>query len=258
MSSTTTEIEAHIDGVRIFRQEDWRSSHPWLVQGLIAKSPKLDFASPRSRGPDSAVAPTTSLNPPGHAWERLGELSGLSSIVRCSQVHGSQVAICNGPLAPGLQLVGEADALVTGGDDILLAITVADCIPIFLMDPSARVLGLAHAGWRGIAAGVIERTVADMQASGADLERFSVHLGPAICGACYEVGPEVSRALGIDGEPARVDLREVVGGRLVEAGIDVRRLTLSERCTRESEALYSYRGGDRKARMCAFLGRLRG
>ncbi len=137
-----------------------------------------------------------------------------------------------------------------------MAVTVADCVPVFLIDPGARLLGLAHAGWRGTAAGVVPATVARMGELGSEAASLYAHLGPAICGECYEVGPEVVAALGaVSLSPRRVDLRRHIAGQLAALGLHPGRVTVSDGCTRcDSGRYFSYRGGDRGQRMCAFLG----
>jgi YfiH family protein len=153
----------------------------------------------------------------------------------------------------GAAELGHGDAIVTARAGVLLAVTVADCVPVFMVDPERRLLGLAHAGWRGAAAGVVESALEAMRRLGAD--ELYVHLGPAICGRCYEVGPEVAAALGSPSETRYVDLRAHLAQGVVAAGVDGGRLTASSGCTRcESASFFSYRGGDRGRRMCAFLG----
>lgn len=190
------------------------------------------------------------------AWGLLQQATGVRRVARCSQVHGSAVAVCESLPAVGVRVLGECDALVTRREGVLLTITVADCIPVFMVEPERRVLGLAHAGWRGAAAGVVEATLGAMSDAGADIDDLRVHLGPAICGACYEVGPEVAAALGREATGGtRVDLREYVGGVLLDSGVDPAQLTVSAVCTRHDPGSYfSYRGNDESQRMCAFLG----
>ena len=82
---------------------------------------------------------------------------------------------------------------MTGQPGVLLTVTIADCVPVFIADPVRRAVGLFHAGWRGTAAGVFESGMATLgEAFGSTPGDITVHLGPAICGECYEVGPEVS------------------------------------------------------------------
>jgi YfiH family protein len=92
--------------------------------------------------------------------------------------------------------VGEADGLVATDPGVVLAVLTADCTPVLLADPAARVVGAVHAGWRGLAAGVVEAGVAAMAELGADPAAVIGLVGPAVGGCCYEVGPEVREAVG--------------------------------------------------------------
>jgi YfiH family protein len=84
----------------------------------------------------------------------------------------------------------KADALVTRTRGVAIGILTADCAPVLFADPDAKVVGAAHAGWRGALGGVIEATVAAMEDLGAERSRISAALGPTIGGKSYEVGPE--------------------------------------------------------------------
>jgi polyphenol oxidase len=92
--------------------------------------------------------------------------------------------------------LGEGDGLVTTDPGVVLAVLTADCAPVLLADPAAGVVGAVHAGWRGLAAGVVEAGVAAMAERGADPARCVGLVGPAVGGCCYEVGPEVRQAVG--------------------------------------------------------------
>ena len=83
-----------------------------------------------------------------------------------------------------------ADAMVTQQAGRILGITTADCVPILLADPIARVIGAAHAGWRGARAGVVENTLAAMVTLGAQPAHIVAVIGPCIAQASYELGPE--------------------------------------------------------------------
>ncbi len=237
------EVEVRLDGLAVFRQAAWATRFPGLVQGLTGREPRLRFGR-RDEGWGS-----------DDGWERLMSAAGISRLARCQQVHGARVVGLSGRDIAGWEC-GEADALVTAADDVLLAVTVADCVPVFVVDPERRLLGLAHAGWRGTAAGVVEATLAALQELGARPESLHMHLGPAICGRCYEVGPEVPVALGeAPSEAGTVDLRDVIVRRVLAAGVTPEQVTVSGHCTLcTRERFYSYRGGDRGRRMCAFLG----
>jgi YfiH family protein len=105
------------------------------------------------------------------------------------QIHSTEVLTVGerrwtSPGAP------KADAMVTDRPDVVLGVMSADCAPVLLADPQARVIGAAHAGWRGALSGVAETTIAAMEALGARRERMRAAVGPCIGRASYEVGPE--------------------------------------------------------------------
>jgi copper oxidase (laccase) domain-containing protein len=156
-------------------------------------------------------------------------------------------------------LAGRVDGLVTRSRGVLLASTAADCVPVYLLDSATGVVGLVHAGWRGVAGGIFGTGLARALAMGAELGGVRVHLGPAICGPCYEVDGPVLGALGLPGERAHVDLRGLLARQAVAAGLDRLRVSCSAWCTRCAGAeLHSHRGsGGQAGRMAAFIG-LRG
>lgn len=108
-----------------------------------------------------------------------------------TQQHGTTVASADDGVATN------ADASVTRKPGIVCAVLTADCLPVLLCDRGGSVVAIAHAGWRGLAAGVIENTVAAMDASAATLNAY---LGPAIGPAAFEVGEDVLRAF-VDADP---------------------------------------------------------
>jgi YfiH family protein len=104
------------------------------------------------------------------------------------QVHSNRVVTVSA--SSDLTARPEADALVTATLGLALGILTADCTPILLADPQARVIGAAHAGWGGAVAGIVATTVEAMAALGAEPGRIVAALGPGISAANYEVGPE--------------------------------------------------------------------
>jgi YfiH family protein len=128
---------------------------------------------------------------------RLRDNFGLpAEPVWLNQVHGATVLrIREQPSADAPE--PEADAVVTDRDCVVLAILTADCLPVLFCDDQSLEVGAAHAGWRGLAAGVLEATVAEMQCKP---EHLMVWLGPAAGPASYEVGEDV-RAAFVDRDP---------------------------------------------------------
>jgi YfiH family protein len=89
-------------------------------------------------------------------------------------------------------IINETDALITKEKNIFLSISVADCIPIFFYEPEAKIIGIAHAGWRGIAGGVIKNTVEKIIESGGETKNLKIALGPGINQCHFEAGGEVA------------------------------------------------------------------
>lgn len=121
-----------------------------------------------------------------------------------NQVHGREVARLPGPLPQA------ADAAVAFGRGAICAVLVADCLPVFLASQDGDRIGLAHAGWRGLAAGVVEATVV---ALGCDPARLVAWLGPAIGPKDFEVGDEVRAAFVANDAAAAAHFKEEPAGR---------------------------------------------
>jgi YfiH family protein len=119
---------------------------------------------------------------------RVAEAMGIapSALVSVHQVHSARAIAVTGPLS----VRPEADALVTSTPGIGLSVLTADCQPVLFHDARARVIGAAHAGWRGSVDGVLEATLDAMEALGARRSDIHAVIGPTISQAAYEVGPE--------------------------------------------------------------------
>jgi YfiH family protein len=179
-------------------------------------------------------------------------------VVFLEQVHGTRVATIDEVPAPDAPDLPAADAVVTALPGVGIAVLAADCVPVLLADPGAGVVGAAHAGRAGAAAGVLPATVAAMEALGARRDALEVLLGPAICGGCYEV-PAAMRAevdARLPGSAVRtrrgtpgLDLRAGLYHQLTELG--VARIGGDPRCTRETPELYSHRRDPRSGRHAA-------
>jgi YfiH family protein len=167
------------------------------------------------------------------------------------QIHSPDVAVADKPWTRENR--PRADAIVTRTPRLAIAISTADCGPLLLADAEARVIGAAHAGWRGALTGVIEAAIAAMEKLGAERSRIAAALGPTIRQPNYEVGPEfVERFLAADADNARFfapsdraghakfDLTGYIADRLQRAGIvNFEDLGL---CTyAEPERFFSYR-----------------
>jgi polyphenol oxidase len=165
------------------------------------------------------------------------------------QVHSPDAIIVDAPF-PGER--PKADAVVTNQPGLVIAIATADCGPILYADKEAGVIGAAHAGWKGAFTGVLEDTIAKMEALGARRARITAVLGPSIGPANYEVGPEfIGRFVAADADNGRYflpspkeghamfDLNRYTVDRLRKAGVQAEAL---DRCTyAEEELWFSYR-----------------
>ena len=160
-----------------------------------------------------------------------------------SQVHGSDIAVHGSSWRGWLRTTAaDGHAWLTPG--AAAAVTVADCVPVFLAHPSGAA-ALLHSGWRGTVAGITERAIQWFVDSGFGAGSLRLHLGPSICGGCYEVSPDVYGALTGAAVPVAtpVDLRAVISDRARRHG--VRSIAVSEWCTRcSNDQLFSHRAGD--------------
>ncbi|TBR14356.1 MAG: peptidoglycan editing factor PgeF [Lysobacter sp.] len=193
----------------------------------------------------------------------LVERFGLPSPPRwLRQVHGTRVLRAEAATVPS-EVEPEADAVVTSTPGVVIAILTADCLPVLLCSRDGREVGGAHAGWRGLADGVLEATVAAMRSDPGDLLAW---LGPAAGPAQYEVGVDVfdafvsrdwsSAAAFITTRPHhwRVDLYALARRRLVAAGISTARIYGGGLCTiSEPARFYSHRRDRRTGRMASVI-----
>jgi YfiH family protein len=176
-----------------------------------------------------------SQDDPKHVAENRARMAAVLGVMpdrllTTYQIHSPDVVVAEKPWAVAER--PKADALVTAVPGLALGVGTADCCPILFADPQARVIGAAHAGWRGAFTGVVEATIEAMERCGAARERIVAAIGPTIRQANYEVGPEfVTRFRRADeanerffvpsGKPghARFDLTGYVAARLTRAGI---------------------------------------
>ncbi len=181
---------------------------------------------------------------------RVADAMGVAPdhLLSIHQVHSADVVTVSGPLAERPR----ADGMVTATPGVALGILTADCQPVLFADPQARVIGAAHAGWRGTRDGVLEATVAAMEALGAKRENMAAVIGPTISQTAYEVGPEFFESFTDDdpetarffiaGQDGRYmfDLPAMGLARLRAAGVGHAEWT--RHCTyRDSERFFSFR-----------------
>lgn len=178
-------------------------------------------------------------------WSALRiQLGGASArLATSSQVHGNRVVRHAGEWRGWLR-GEEADGHLSDERGTAMAVTVADCVPVFLAHPSGAT-AILHSGWRGTEARIVEVAIRQLDALGLRAEDLRLHCGPAICGRCYEVSPEVYGRL--TGEsvdvPSTVDLRLLIASHAHLLG--VRDISISALCTRcDNDRFFSHRAGD--------------
>lgn len=241
------------DGVRCVREErsrgavplhvhpEWAQAFPWLVQGTTGRGEGAPF--------DLGLFGTAPVGPVLRRWGALREAAGMPAAVHAHQVHGAGILAHDRPLGPGLLITEGVDGHRTGAAGILLTVSVADCVPVFLVAPRTRRVAMLHGGWRGTAAGIVPAGIRDL--GGDSPGDLHVHLGPAICGGCYEVGPEVHEALGLPVPPTNTpaDIRAVQARQAIQAGVPAGQVTASAHCTRCGDGFFSHRAGDPERQM---------
>lgn len=181
--------------VRLLRAPNLKRC-PWLVHAFTTRAPRefnLNYSvadsSPAVVRNRRALLRT--LTRRGLAWQLVTLRQRHTDIVRVLAAGGADGLGGRRRERDGaLKLTG--DALITGRPGLLLAVQVADCLPILLADPAQRVVAAVHAGWRGTLGGIVAKTVGRMrQEFGCDPKRMLAAFGPGIHRCCYEVGPEV-------------------------------------------------------------------
>ncbi len=195
-------------------------------------------------------------------WRAVGAAfrPRFPGLVLAHQVHGTAL-VWHRAAADGWMILDGLDGHATGARGLLLTVTVADCIPVYLVVPQKQIVALLHAGWRGVAGRVLERGVELLKREGfARASDIVMHCGVGICGACYEVGSEVIEQLtpgrrpGANGASGHVDLRDILVRQAGELGIT--EVSVSPWCTaHDRDRFFSHRAsGGRDGRMIAYAG----
>ena len=192
-----------------------------------------------------------------------------NQIAMAEQIHGNRVAVVTAD--SGSVPIPGVDALVTDTPGILLMLFFADCVPIYLVDPTRRAIGLVHAGWRGAAANIAGKTVQTLtQTFDCQPGSLLAAIGPCIGGESYEVGPEVADQFRTMpgagatnvvtprsefGGTYSLNLRQVIFTQLLSAGLRAQSIAVSNEDTfRNQRDFFSYRRDGITGRMAGFLG----
>lgn len=179
------------------------------------------------------------------AWEGLAgalRVVGVPRLASARQVHGTTV-VSHSIGWTGWRRHDAADGHIISGPGAA-AVTIADCVPILIGHPRGPVAAV-HAGWRGVAGGILGEAITALTRLGCPANELILHLGPAICGRCYEVGPDVfERLTGWQTTRHRqVDLRALLAEQAKAGGVVS--WSASAECTRcDNDRFFSHRAGD--------------
>lgn len=167
----------------------------------------------------------------------------LSSFVFCRQIHGNNVVcVTKADKGRGVDflrhdIIQDADAMITNESGLVLCVKTADCIPVFLYAPETLVVGIVHAGWRGVSMCVVEKAVRQMIAGyGVDGSEILAVLGVGCGVCCYEVGAEVANLFPSDyvygsGAIVHLDLKNIIREQLMRSGVLPSNIEVSEVCS---------------------------
>ncbi len=250
MGRVDAATEAPLPGtVPLYQLTEWRERYG-LSAGITGRGPGP------GRGFDLGLWTDAPVGEVMSRWRAFrASLLGADWVVLGNQVHGVEIGTVGS--GQGWSYMEGIDGWVTTTPGTFLAVTIADCVPVYLAIPG-RAVALLHAGWRGTAAGILEAGLARLlEASGASPEDVVMHCGVGICGPCYEVGSEVMAGCGVapaGGGPWHLDLRGLLADRARTLGVG--RVTASTWCSaQDRDRFYSHRasrGAD--GRMVAWLG----
>jgi YfiH family protein len=200
-------------------------------------------------------------------WETVAASIGCArdSLIRVRQVHGATVFHADRARGTPPEHV-EADALVTADVRQVLSVRVADCLPVLFADPAAALVAAAHAGWRGVAAGVLPAAVRVLAERGADPAALIVAIGPSIGPCCYRVGDELIHAFeraaadrhrwfSRKDDGLFLDLWMASRDQLVAEGVQRENVHVAAMCTScNAELFHSFRReGSRAGRLAAVI-----
>lgn len=225
-----------------------------MISGTLGPGIRYAFTDRKgghSRPPyDSCNLSTRAGDDPDRVAANRREVAGRlgidpDAVTFLHQVHGSDVVVADGPWSgPDPR----ADGMVTVRPGLALAVLVADCAPVLVADPHARLIGAAHAGRPGLARGVVPALLARLRELGATLEHAVAAVGPSVCGGCYEVPAPMqaevtavapaAKSLTRQGTAA-LDIAAGVVAQLREGGVGT--VTRFPVCTMESPDHFSYR-----------------
>lgn len=250
MGSRTMLPEVRVGGpVPRYELLEWRERYG-VVAGITVRG---TGAEPFDLGLAVSAAPVGEVLARWRSFRAA--VPGFTGVIVSRQVHGTDILWHEA--ARGMIIEDASDGHATGTAGVLLSVSAADCIPVYLLDPVRRMVALLHAGWRGTAAGILAHGLKLLCARGSNVEDVVMHCGIGICGRCYEVGSEVLTACGVpalaDVKP-ELDLRSVLKRQAQEHSVE--NISTSHLCSAHGGAdFFSHRAsGGADGRMVAYLG----
>lgn len=250
-------VQINKNGMMLWQVAAWQK-YDWLVHGFTT-----------NEWGNLALHVNDDANQVIKRRERFSEALGvcLDQWIVGNQVHQTKIATIDkshqgaGARSTSTAL-SDTDALVTDEQELLLVSFYADCVPLLFVEPDQRIIGLAHAGWRGTASEIsvlmAEKFETFYQVDPKDLQ---VAIGPSIGCCCYQVGSEVADQFESDvitkfANKLYLDLKLANRLQLIRYGIAPENIFNSEVCTSCNSCFYSYRReGERSGRMGSFLGK---
>jgi hypothetical protein len=171
----------------------------------------------------------------------------LLAMIKMQQVHGDKVVLVG--VKDDGKTIKNCDGLITNTKGLSLSISVADCLPVFFYSPTINSIGVVHAGWRGLAKGIIGKAIEKMEKMlKVNSKKLMVYIGPHICQKHYEVKKDVadiflshSKALKKVKGKIFLDLEEVARQQLVKMGVKKESIQFDKRCTYEDKSVASFR-----------------
>lgn len=179
--------------------------------------------------------------------KRFLEAVGIEerNVVIASFVHGAHVATVS---KDSEKVIPQTDALVTAEANVVLAITIADCIPVYFYETQKKIIGLAHAGWRGVVGNIVKNTIDAIIELGGNPKDIAVMMGPGINACHFEIKEDVLEYFANHEEHIEkqngkmfVDLKGIITQQLREKGIEDEKIENDNACTFEDRRFFSYR-----------------
>ena len=188
----------------------------------------------------------------------INEFHPTKNISIPQQIHSNNVLFIK-----QANIFSNTDGLITSNQKLILALKVADCVPIYLYDVQNKNFGLIHSGWRGTIGKIVLKGIYKMLDNNSKIQNIKVLLGPCIKDCCYEVDYNVSKyfhddcKIKVKDNKWMIDLHKTIKNDLLEFGIDHKNIKSSDICTLDTEHCHSYRrNGEHSGRMIGIMGNI--